>query len=90
MFTSLSHDMRTPLNAITNSLQLIGITIEEIENKISKIKDIENIIKPLFLRIERYIKVGDISSWLLLNLVEDILDLAKFFLQLNAYWINIY
>ena len=78
MFTSLSHDMRTPLNAITNSLQLIGITIEEIENKISKIKDIENIIKPLFLRIERYIKVGDISSWLLLNLVEDILDLAKF------------
>ena len=94
MFTSLSHDMRTPLNAITNSLQLIGFTIEEMKRKTSKFKDIDETLKPLYPRFERYIKIGDISSCLLLNLVEDILDLAKinakmFKLNINPFKLGI-
>ena len=43
MFTSLSHDMRTPLNAITNSLQLSSLIVRgnEKENRSSLMKQMQ-------------------------------------------------
>ena len=87
MFTSLSHDMRTPLNAITNSLQLIGFTVEDMRKKLSKLEEANRVCSQLYPRFERFIMIGDISSCLLLNLVEDILDLAKF--SANMFKLNI-
>ena len=87
MFTSLSHDMRTPLNSITNSFHLIGYTIEDMKKKIAKFEALENTCNPYYPKLEKYIKVGEISSYLLQNLVEDILDLAKF--NANIFKLNI-
>ena len=78
MFTSLSHDMRTPLNAFSNSLKLIDLTFDEIKKKIVKHREINESYNVLQPRLQKYFKIGEISSWLLLNLVEDILDMAKF------------
>ena len=78
MFTNLSHDMRTPLNAITNSLQLSKLIIKEMIDKIAHIQKANFLCQPLFVKFERFIQIGEISSWLLLNLIEDILDMAKF------------
>ena len=78
MFTSLSHDMRTPLNAITNSLQLSSLIVEEMKKKIVKFNEANAACQSFFTRFERFIQIGQISSWLLLNLIEDILDMAKF------------
>jgi signal transduction histidine kinase len=81
MFASVSHEFRTPLNAFENSLELIKFKIDSISKAIN-IKDIENTKKSLvhqnILSIEKFIKMGKISSKLLVNLVEDILDLEKF------------
>ena len=78
MFASLSHDMRTPLNAFSNSLKLIDLTFDEVKKKILKHREINESYEVLQPRLQKYFKIGEISSWLLLNLVEDILDMAKF------------
>ncbi|CAI2358874.1 unnamed protein product [Moneuplotes crassus] len=80
MFASASHEFRTPLNAFENSLKLIKIRFDQIIeyvtpqlNEDTKIEVAENVEE-----IEKFIKMGTISSRLLMNLVEDILDLEKF------------
>ena len=78
MFTSLSHDMRTPLNAITNSLHLSSFIVNEMKDQIAHIQKASTLCQPLFTKIEKFIQIGEISSLLLLNLIEDILDMAKF------------
>ena len=78
MFAWISHEFRTPLNAFINSLQLIEMTLEETRNIIKKQREIYNEISSHFPQIWKFIKIGKVSSKLLLNLIEDILDLAKF------------
>ena len=48
------------------------------KDKIAHMQKASTLCQPLFVRFERFIKIGEISSLLLLNLIEDILDLAKF------------
>ena len=78
MFASLSHELRTPLNAFSNSLNLIQFTFNEIKKKIDKFPKLNNEVELLYPRINKFIKIGEVSSCLLMNLVDDILDMSKF------------
>ena len=87
MFASLSHDMRTTLNAFINSLQLIRMSFEELKKSFEDYPNIKNSYHVLEPNFFKYFRIGEISSWLLLSLVEDILDMAKF--SSNSFKLNI-
>ena len=48
------------------------------KDQIAHIQNASTLCQPLFIKIEKFIQIGEISSLLLLNLIEDILDMAKF------------
>ena len=81
MLASVSHEFRTPLNAFDNSLELIKMKVEEmmtcLANNVKEISTLKK-IKPLEASIQKFMKMGKVSSQLLMHLVEDILDLGKF------------
>ena len=87
MFSSVSHELRTPLNAFVNSQQLIGFTLADLKKRLAKEPEITDKIKPLYPKFEKYLKVGEVSSKLLMILVEDILDFIKF--STNTFSLNI-
>ena len=89
MFASVSHELRTPLNAFVNSQQLIGYTLADLKKRCTRLPEIADKIEPLYPKFEKYLKVGEVSSKLLMVLVEDILDYIKFSsntFSLNAEW----
>jgi signal transduction histidine kinase len=90
MFTSVSHEFRTPLNSILNAwdilkescgqmIKVIGVTKLAHEHK--EIFDIHSKI------IQKFIRIGKHSSELLLALVEDVLNLSK--MESNMFTLNI-
>ncbi|CAI2387503.1 unnamed protein product [Moneuplotes crassus] len=80
MFASVSHEFRTPLNAFENSLNLIKMQFDEVLDDAGPFLNQETRLRvdEHTARIEKFLKMGTISSRLLMNLVEDILDLEKF------------
>ena len=81
MFSSVSHEFRTPINAFTNSIALIEWNYQCFLNKLNeskylKIKD-ELLPKRHQESNEKFFKICKISTTSLMSLVEDILDLAK-------------
>ena len=78
MFASLSHELRTPLNAFSNSLYLVQFTFDEVKTKFEKYPEVSHQIEPMYPRLHKYLKIGEVSSCLLMNLVDDILDMSKF------------
>ena len=87
MFASISHELRTPLNAFINSLQLIGITIADMKRRLSKFPEVATGVEQYYPKLDRFFKVGEISSKLLMILVEDILDMIKF--SVNMFTLNL-
>ena len=87
MFASASHEFRTPLNAFVNSLQIIDMTIESFKQKLAAFSSARLSWEQFYPTLDKMITIGRISSKLLLNLVEDILDLAKF--DANRFELNI-
>ena len=87
MFASVSHELRTPLNAFVNSQQLIGYTLADLKKRCTRLPEIADKIEPLYPKFEKYLKVGEVSSKLLMVLVEDILDYIKF--SSNTFSLNI-
>ena len=73
MFSSVSHEFRTPLNSFENSLTLLEANCAKIK---SGYKDDKHIMS-LMESSAKFIKIGQVSSKILLNLTEDILDFAK-------------
>ena len=81
MFSSVSHEFRTPLNAFMNSLALIEGNYRQILNKLKFVLSKEIMLDVLPIQTiesnDKFLKIWKISSAHLLSLVEDILDLAK-------------
>lgn len=81
MFASVSHEFRTPINAFENSLQLIKLKVEELMSHLVQL-DLDSAsidkMKAIDFSIQKFFKMGNISSKLLMHLIEDILDLGKF------------
>ncbi|CAI2386717.1 unnamed protein product [Moneuplotes crassus] len=80
MFASVSHEFRTPLNAFENSLSLIKFHYDQVLSEVRPFLDQQTCLEvdSYSAQIQKFIKMGTISSRLLMNLVEDILDLEKF------------
>ena len=87
MFASATHEFRTPLNAFVNSLQIIDMTIESLKQKLTAFDSARSSWEQFYPTLDKMITIGRISSKLQLNLVEDILDLAKF--DANRFELNI-
>ena len=81
MFSSISHEFRTPINAFTNSIYCIELSYKKFLEKLEESK-FDSIREDLFPKHAEYsnnkfFKICKISSTNMLSLVEDILDLAK-------------
>lgn len=97
MFSSVSHEFRTPINALSNSIELIKLNFEKLKSEILN-KNVH--LEPSFQRkfityvkpFEKYLKIGKISSAILLSLTEDFLDMAKMeagTFSTNEQWFNL-
>ncbi|CAI2383998.1 unnamed protein product [Moneuplotes crassus] len=82
MFASASHEFRNPLNSITNSIDIV----------FDAFKAINEVAQPYFASLSgetqdfitmntemlaKFVKIGKSSSFLLLTLIEDVLNLSK-------------
>ncbi|CAI2383824.1 unnamed protein product [Moneuplotes crassus] len=80
MFSSVSHEFRTPLNSFANILTLLTMKLTAINDCIAELtiprKNHEE-LEECFSSCDKYLKMGNISAKILENLVEDILDFAK-------------
>ncbi|CAI2386419.1 unnamed protein product [Moneuplotes crassus] len=80
MFSSVSHEFRTPLNSFRNILELFKASFENMKEIISShpLPSFDQLqINSLFLNCQKYFNIGNISAKILENLVEDVLDFAK-------------
>ena len=80
MFSSVSHEFRTPINAFSNALSLLKINFEFLQKIFKNVKlsvEEKHQVDKIWETTQKYLRIGNISSTLLLNLTEDILDLAK-------------
>ena len=78
MFSSVSHEFRTPLNAFVNSTQIVEYAFDNIKQKLRLYPEIETQVEQWYAKVDKMLTISKISSKQLLNLVEDILDLARF------------
>ena len=81
MFSSVSHEFRTPINAFMNSIQFLEsnyhLMVEKLNNWANGNLVKEVLPEQLKESNEKFFKICKISSSSLMWLVEDILDLAK-------------
>ena len=80
MFSSISHEFRTPLNAFTNSVLLLESNYNIIKSNIDQLgQDLRDSVIPPKIRDtnDKFYKICKISTSSLMSLVDDILDLAK-------------
>ena len=81
MFSSVSHEFRTPINAFMNSIQFLEsnyhLMVEKLNNWANSNLVKEVLPEQLKESNEKFFKICKISSSNLMWLVEDILDLAK-------------
>lgn len=61
MFTCVSHEFRTPLNAFSNSLKLVEFTIQDFKAKLSKFSEATKEVSRLYPKLDKMIKIGNVS-----------------------------
>ena len=81
MFSSVSHEFRTPLNAFSNSALLLESNYQMLLQKIDKLVP-QELVPKLITQTqresdERFYTICKISTASLMSLIEDILDLSK-------------
>ena len=80
MFSSISHEFRTPINAFSNALSLLEMNNDSLEkltrNQPMSKKSVDESLRSIESN-KKFMKIWFISSKLLLSLTEDILDMAK-------------
>ena len=80
MFSSISHEFRTPINAFSNALSLLEINNDSIEELVVAQPMNKKSLAECMQKTDsnkKFLKICSISSKLLLSLTEDILDMAK-------------
>ena len=90
MFSSVSHEFRTPINAFTNSISFIESNYNLFLHKIndSTLLNFKDDILPQKIKDanDKFFKIWKISATSLMSLVEDILDIAK--IQAGTFSLN--
>lgn len=91
MFSSVSHEFRTPLNAFDGALSLIETNFEKLTSILSqfRIKEKDDIVRlnQINTKTPKFFRIARASSSIIMNLTEDILDLAK--LESGIFKLNI-
>lgn len=90
MFSSASHEFRTPLNAILNACDIVKQCFHQIVKVVDKStisSHQKRAIQKNSEMIQKFLRIGKNSSELLLALVEDVLNLSK--MESNIFVLNI-
>ena len=81
LFSSMSHEFRTPLNTVWNSISLLASKIEQmsliVKNHINEDNKDYKTVSQISEACNKYKAMANISSKILTNSIENILDLAK-------------
>ena len=81
MFSSVVHEFRTPINAFCNATTMLKFNIDSLRSMIIELdiddKEINEELEHIWRSSEKFLKTWHISSTMMTNLTDDILDLSK-------------
>ncbi|EAR83217.2 ATPase, histidine kinase-, DNA gyrase B (macronuclear) [Tetrahymena thermophila SB210] len=75
MLSSVTHELRTPLNCSIQMLELLQLKLNE--DQFYKVQQKEEQINPIIEAKEQFLKPALLSNYLLLNIINDILDYGQ-------------
>lgn len=90
MFSSVVHEFRTPINAFSNATTMLKYNIDMLRSMIIEFniddQEINEELEHIWTSSEKFLKTCHISSTMMTNLTDDILDLSK--IEAGAFNLN--